>query len=105
MRSAIVTSIQLSYNKKDAKPLSYSEVFYLATLGGARALAVDKQVGNFVPGKYFDAVIVDLSVHPCNINLLEKYSLKNMLQKFIYTADDRNVAQVFVAGRSVKNKD
>lgn len=102
MRHAIINSIQLSLENEEIEPLTYTEVFYLATLGGAKALTINKQVGNFVPGKYFDALIVDLSLHPCNVNLLEKPTLKNLLQKFVYTADDRNIVQVFVAGRSVK---
>lgn len=36
MRSAIQTSIHISYNEENYNPLNYSEVFYLATLGGAK---------------------------------------------------------------------
>lgn len=35
------------------------QVFYLATQGGAEVLGLGAQVGNFEPGKYFDALIVD----------------------------------------------
>lgn len=36
-----------------------TQVFYLATQGGAEVLGLGEQVGNFEPGKYFDALIVD----------------------------------------------
>lgn len=102
MKHAIINSIQLSYSQPNVKPLSYTEVFYMATLGGAKALAIDNKVGNFAVGKQFDALIVDLGRHPCRIQLKDNYSIKNLLQKFIYTADDRNIVNVYVAGRSVK---
>ncbi|CAH2002412.1 unnamed protein product [Acanthoscelides obtectus] len=35
MRSALATSINLSFGQKNYKPLNYLDVFYLATLGGA----------------------------------------------------------------------
>ena len=38
---------------------SHEQVFYLATQGGAEVLGLGAQVGNFEPGKYFDALIVD----------------------------------------------
>jgi guanine deaminase len=40
----------------DIKP---GEALYLATLGGARALGIADQVGNFAPGKDADFVVVD----------------------------------------------
>lgn len=39
--------------------LSYSEIFYLATLGGARVLNLEDRIGNFTIQKEFDALIVD----------------------------------------------
>lgn len=38
MRHSISTSINLSFTEENYKPLNYSEVFYLATLGGAEGL-------------------------------------------------------------------
>lgn len=38
MRSAIDTSVHISFAKKDYKPLDVYDVFYLATLGGAQGL-------------------------------------------------------------------
>lgn len=87
-------------------PLDYKQALYLATLGGAEALALDDKIGNFIGGKDFDALLVDVSMVPIDIfdapvdpvdRLLEQ------LQKFLYTGDDRNIINVFVAGKQVKS--
>nr|CAH7729005.1 unnamed protein product [Callosobruchus chinensis] len=102
MRSALATSINLSFSLKDYAPLNYLDVFYLATLGGAEALSVEHKIGNFEVGKEFDALVVDMGVECCNTDLLLNCSPLELLQKFIYTGDDRNISNVFVAGKSVK---
>ncbi|XP_034243164.1 guanine deaminase isoform X2 [Thrips palmi] len=99
IRAALDTSIHVSFSKKNYRPLNYQEVFYLATLGGARALDMDNIVGNFAVGKEFDALLVsvpdpDLHVGPLN-------SLQ-LLQKFIYCGSERNIKEVYVQGRQVK---
>jgi len=40
----------------DYKSLTYQEVFYLATMGGATVLRMDKVVGNFIVGKKLDCL-------------------------------------------------
>lgn len=83
----------------DYQQLTYKQAFYLATLGGAKALALDHITGNFSVGKDFDALLVDVSV-------LEKphrpLTVDELLEKFIYTGDDRNIKAVYVAGKLVK---
>ncbi|KAM8707180.1 hypothetical protein ACLKA7_011300 [Drosophila subpalustris] len=85
--------------KENYQQLTYKQAFYLATLGGAKALSLDHVTGNFAVGKEFDALLVDVSV-------LEKphrsLTVDELLEKFIYTGDDRNIKSVFVAGRIVK---
>jgi len=48
----------------DYDPLTYAEAFHLATVGGAQVLGLDHVCGNFLPGKRFDALLVDLSPPP-----------------------------------------
>ncbi|XP_062540190.1 guanine deaminase [Armigeres subalbatus] len=92
-------------------PLDYKQVVYLATLGGAEAMAIGEKVGNFVPGKEFDALLIDVSVYPTNRYQLPAALTKDktpaellleLVQKFVYVGDDRNITKVFVAGQQVK---
>lgn len=62
------------------------------------ALAIDKVTGSFEVGKDLDAVVVDMKRNP-SVDLLQDYSLQQLLQKFIYLGDDRNIAKVYVKGR------
>lgn len=93
-------------------PIDYKQAIYLATLGGAEALALDNVCGNFVEGKEFDALIIDTSIYPLhNFGFYNKedYDKKSnevrlleMVQKFIYVGDDRNIVKVYVAGKQIK---
>lgn len=72
-------------------------------------MAIDNKVGNFLPGKDFDALLVDISTadpvdfdnitNPANKD--PEVRLLELLQKFIYVGDDRNIKQVFVRGVQV----
>ncbi|EDW81446.1 uncharacterized protein Dwil_GK11019 [Drosophila willistoni] len=81
--------------------LKYKQAFYLATLGGAKALALDHITGNFAVGKQFDALLVDVSALEQPTRSL---NVNELLEKFIYTGDDRNILKVFVAGKSIKKE-
>jgi guanine deaminase len=65
------------------------------------ALSVDDKTGNFKQGKDFDALIVNMN-NSGSIDILDKKDIKVLIQKFLYTADDRNISKVYVAGRQVK---
>lgn len=97
----------VSRSNVEYTPLNYKQAFYLATLGGAEALGKDNIIGNFVEGKEFDALIVDVDGGPIDVyDLPEKLwndeSELTLLQKFLYVGDDRNIKEVFVKGRQVK---
>lgn len=83
--------------------LTLDEVFYLATLGGARVLCLNEQVGNFEVGKEFDASIVRTTtgLHSAMTPTEDGDDLRTLFEKFVMTGDDRNIAQVFVRGRCV----
>ncbi|XP_011494206.1 PREDICTED: guanine deaminase [Ceratosolen solmsi marchali] len=101
MRSALQVSIHLSFSKPEYEPLNYKEVFHLATLGGAEALAMNDKIGNFIPGKEFDALVIDLSASGFAFENMQEHSLEQKLQKLIYCGDDRNIVEVYVSGQRV----
>lgn len=126
IRAALDTSIHVSFSKKNHRPLDYQEAFYLATLGGAKgitllfdvsvfrsqigislyifsyyftALAMDEKVGNFTVGKEFDALLVSVPDPDLHVESLDSLQL---LQKFLYCGSERNIKEVYVQGRPVK---
>jgi guanine deaminase len=79
--------------------LSPLRAFYLATLGGARALGLDATIGNFLPGREADFVVLDPAATP----LLERRmrraeSLIERLFILMVLGDDRAVARTYVIG-------
>ncbi|KAL7942816.1 hypothetical protein V8C42DRAFT_330463 [Trichoderma barbatum] len=88
--------------------LSLGEVFYMATKGGAKVVGFDDRVGGFAVGMEFDALVVDMRDERGGVNVPwdeEGDSAEKMLEKFVMTGDDRNIAQVYVRGRLVHGED
>ncbi|KAI9487959.1 guanine deaminase [Zychaea mexicana] len=86
--------------KQDYEHLGTAELVYLATLGGARVLGLHDTTGNFVVGKAFDALVVDLdSQGP--VDLMGNETPLQMVEKFLFNGSDQSLAHVFVQGRRV----
>ncbi|KAB0803513.1 hypothetical protein PPYR_00483 [Photinus pyralis] len=102
MRYAITSSAVLSFTNKNYEPVNYCDAFYLATLGGAKALALSDKIGSFHVDKDFDALIVDMDPNEGPADYLQECAPLELLQKFVYVGDDRNVISVYVAGKKVK---
>lgn len=101
MRRTLDTSKSLTIQDPQHETLSFEEVFRLATLGGSEALSLDDQIGNFVVGKDFDALRVNVCVPDGPIDLFPGEGPKVILEKFLNLGDDRNITEVYVAGRQV----
>ncbi|HEV2110911.1 MAG TPA: TRZ/ATZ family hydrolase, partial [Gammaproteobacteria bacterium] len=76
----------------DAAALPAETVLRMATLNGARALGLDKDIGSLLPGKWADIAAVDLSGP-------ETQPVHDPLSALVYSADRRQVSDVWVAGR------
>ena len=82
------------------------KALYLATLGGARALYLDEQIGNLQPGKDADFVVLDLQATPLLAHrLAQATSLAETLFALLVLGDDRAVRETFAAGVSVHRRD
>ncbi|XP_060066008.1 guanine deaminase-like isoform X2 [Ylistrum balloti] len=102
MRTAIFTSNTIALHKgPNYKPLDYQDVFRLATLGGAKVLDMEDHIGNFEVGKAFDALLVDPCVDGGPIDVFREDTMEDIIQKFIFLGDDRNILSVFVAGNDI----
>lgn len=80
--------------------LSPLRAFYLATLGSARALYLDRWIGNFEAGKEADFVVLDPSATPLLARRMENTrDLAERLFVLMMLGDDRAVAATHVMGR------
>lgn len=104
MRQALVASnAREVLSKGKDKGLSIEELFYLATLGGAKVCSLQDKIGNFAVGKEFDACVITTLVEDQIMTMVEPGdSLKVVFDKFVMTGDDRNIKRVYVRGRQVK---
>ncbi|XP_041793728.1 guanine deaminase [Chelmon rostratus] len=101
VRRALDSSKVLTIQDPEHDTLTFEEVFRLATLGGSQALSLDDQTGNFEVGKDFDALRVNVAAPGGPIDLIQDEKPKALLEKFLNLGDDRNIVEVFVAGRKV----
>lgn len=89
--------------------LSAVKAIYLATLGGARQLSLDDKIGNFLPGKEADFVVLDwdggrdfLADRMGESNLVSDDPVEKMLEKIfvlMMMGDDRHVEQTYIMGK------
>jgi len=68
------------------------EVFYYATLGGARAIGKENQIGSIMKGKAADLVFLKFPD-------FRKYDTTELLSKLIYTHEDVEITHTMVAGK------
>lgn len=101
VRRTLDTSKILKIQDKEQDTLTFEEAFRLATLGGSQALSLDEQIGNFEVGKDFDALRVNVAAPGGPIDLTQCDGPKILLEKFLNLGDDRNILEVFVAGKKV----
>jgi guanine deaminase len=82
-----------------ASSMNAYELFYLATLGGARALGVSSFVGSLEVGKEADVVVLDPRSSPLLAYRSDRVtSTEEQLFALAMLGDDRSVAATYVAG-------
>jgi cytosine/adenosine deaminase-related metal-dependent hydrolase len=78
-----------------APTLTHKDVLELATIGGARACALEDKVGSLTPGKQADIVLLAT-------NEINTAPILDPVATIVVFADTSNVDSVFVAGHAVK---
>ncbi|XP_059175102.1 guanine deaminase-like [Physella acuta] len=99
--SANILKQQTLLKEESVTPLTYMDMFRLATLGSSEVLGLDDVIGNFSVGKEFDAIVVNAYVKGGPFDVFVTDNIDDVIQKFIFLGDDRNIEEVYVAGRKV----
>lgn len=77
--------------------MSAKEVFEIATIGGARALHLQNEIGSIEVGKKADLVLIELN----QIHNTKNVNEENLYSSIVYTADHTNVKSVMIDGQWV----
>lgn len=78
----------------DDNPLSALDVLEMATIGGARAVGLEREIGSIEPGKYADIVIR-------STDLPEAQPWSDPVQALVYSCGSKSVSKVIVNGELV----
>lgn len=102
MLKAILNAIQASkmYYRlvdQDVKPLTFEEVFYLATEGGGSYFGA---VGSFKKGYEFDALVLDDS----RMYSMRELSVRERVERTCYNDADVRILHKYVQGRNIFNR-
>lgn len=96
---SMTTAVQASkarwvYVDDKYESLTTPEAFYIGTKGGGKLFG---DVGSFEEGYEFDALVIDDSTIP-DIN---KRTLLERIERYIYIGDDRNITERYVSGKKL----
>jgi guanine deaminase len=101
---SMLTAMADAYKVQQVQGVSLSpfQLWYLATLGGARALSLDDETGSIEPGKSADFLVIDLQATPLIAMRSERAgTIEDLLAGLIFMGDDRVVSEAWIAGRRV----
>ena len=90
--------------------LTSFQAMYLSTLGGARALSLEDQLGNFEPGKEADFIVVDFKSTPLmslrnQAAIASLEDLADRLFSLVIMGDDRAIQATYILGELAYEKD
>lgn len=85
------------FSEEHSEEINVGEVFYLATLGGAKVLNAHNRIGNFAKGKEADFVVVDATSIISDYVTLEQP--EKILSKVFYTSPQ--VIATYIHGKRV----
>ncbi len=80
--------------RRDPTALPAEQVVEMATIGGARALHLERQIGSLEPGKKADLIVVDTSTPDAT-------PMYNVYSELVYGLHSSDVRTVIIAGKIV----
>ncbi len=101
---SMFTAMADAYKVQQVQGVSLSpfHLWYLATLGGARALSLESESGSIEAGKSADFLVLDLHATPLvSMRSDRASSIEDLLAGLIFMGDDRLVKTRFIAGHEV----
>ena len=81
-------------DSRDPTTVSAALALQMATINGARALGLDKEIGSIEIGKAADLITVDLSFY-------NTQPVTNPISHLVYAVNSRQVSDVWIAGKRI----
>ncbi len=91
-RAMYLIAVLYKDGRRDVQQMPAETALELATIGGARALGLEAEIGSIEPGKQADLVLFDT-------RRAEWRTLFNPVNSLVYSADGRSVDTVLIGGR------
>jgi guanine deaminase len=102
---SMLRTMQEAYKVAQLKGLTMTaeECFYLATLGGAKALGLDSMIGSFKPGKEADVIVINPEATAlCSRRMQSTKTLSEQLFVTMMLGDERMIEQTHILGRPMQ---
>ncbi|WDP85424.1 MAG: amidohydrolase family protein [Desulfobacter sp.] len=87
---------------QDPKVMPASQVLKMATIDGAKALGLDREIGSLEPGKQADFILVNLSTP--TMAPVYTQPMRNLVPNLVYSARGHEVSTLAVNGKILYDK-
>lgn len=104
MRAAVETQTARTFYEPEAKPMNPVEALHLSTLGAARVLGKEEQIGSFEIGKEADLVVMDMGKlfpYERDSKIRSSVSAEDLVSLCVYRGGPEQVLETFVRGNSI----
>lgn len=96
--------------------VTVADALYMATMGGAIACDMGRELGSFEMGKWFDAQLIDVLSPDLNIDIFDFQhptpddddaieKIRQFVYRWVFCGDDRNCVKVWCNGKKVVDKE